>query len=204
MKNNCLTGKVSLKPRNQLNEYLETEENVFGKSLDKRSIEGRRRNYSNPFDCMIFKGKAYPLLPPVINKHRKNPSIPVMRYKEIGFSDRPGTRSLRPVKSDFALPKICRPSVLPDTQADDFSKQEPSLNSNLLALKNLKTPNFNGSLQQLSEGKRNCPSFFAIRHMNESKNPGHKHKVSQLSNLSEISFGLVHDDENSIPCFKIS
>ncbi|OMJ70201.1 hypothetical protein SteCoe_31883 [Stentor coeruleus] len=153
---------------------------------------------------MIFKGKAHPLLPPVINKHRKSPSIPVMRFKENGFSDRPGTRSLMPVKSDFTLPKISRPSVIKDTQVDNFLTQEPSLNSNLLTLKNLKTPNFNGPLQQLSEGKRNCTSFFALRHTNGSKISNHKHKDSQLTNLSEISFGLIHDDENSIPCFKIS
>ncbi|OMJ67674.1 hypothetical protein SteCoe_35091 [Stentor coeruleus] len=153
---------------------------------------------------MIFKGKAHPLLPPVINKHRKSPSIPVMRSKELGFSDRPEIRSLRPVKSDFALPKIYKPSAIPDTQNGDFIKQEPLFSSTLLTLKNLKTPNFNGSLKLLPEGKNNCPSFFAIRHANESNILGHKHKASQLTNLSEISFGLIHDDENSIPCFKIS
>ncbi|OMJ74949.1 hypothetical protein SteCoe_26010 [Stentor coeruleus] len=195
MKNNCFTGRVSLKTRFHQDPTNPSENPMPQKNKNNKPPNYRRKNYSNPFDFMIFKGKANPQLPPVINKHKKTISTSVFQSKDISISDKPATRSLKPVKSEFALPKIFRSQIIPNP----IIKNENTLNLTSQALKNIATPCFNGSLQQFPEDKKHYINLMAAKSYRELKIPRHKHIVSQNINLSEISFGDACDNENIVP-----
>lgn len=200
MKNNCLTGRVSLKTRFHQEPVNPSGIPIPLKSLNKKATNYSRKNYSNPFDCMIFNGKANPQLPPVINRHKKTTSNSVFRSKEHSISDRPGSRTLKQVKSEFTLPKIFRSPIIPNPTSHIIKPENP-LNLTSKILKNITTPCFNGPLQP-SEGKKKYTSVLEAQLCSELKIPMHKHIISQNINLSEISFGDAFEEENFVPCFK--
>ena len=70
-----------------------------------------RTNFINPFDSMIDNGKFNPILPPVLNKHRKTPSIPTSRSTNSLASDRIISNSLNIQRSEASLPKIFKQSM---------------------------------------------------------------------------------------------
>lgn len=55
---------------------------------------------------MKFTGRSNPSLRPILNKHRKSPSLTNILAKEPQILDKPYSKSLNSSQSDYFLPKI--------------------------------------------------------------------------------------------------
>lgn len=75
----------------------------------RRSQFTERVNLVNPFDSLIDNRKSNPTLPPVLNKHRKQPSVPAIRTL---LTDRTSSDSLKVQRSEISLPKIFKQKIV--------------------------------------------------------------------------------------------
>lgn len=145
---------------------------------------------------MISNGNSNPILPAVLNKHRKYPSISSFSNKENLVSRRPYSRSLNPVRSEFALPNIFK-SHLIDTI---LSRPLQQSNQNIIMCGNSKgfaTPCFSNSKLYIGEERKDCIKRTGILLRRDKKHGNDK----CIQNLSEISFGDYSQNENIKPLF---
>ena len=205
MKNNCLTNRNCIKNTPEHGHVKSNSTLLSGALLSNRDVISIQRNYSNPFDSMIFSGKATPLLPPIINKHRKTPSIPAMKKLNCISNDRPSSRSLNPCKSDFMLPKITRRFVCNSIKS---KINIPDTFNNLLTahtMKNIATPSFNAVIPEDKtvepKLKVTCKT---IKRVNAGYNDISNAKLHNNQCLNEISFGDICPGENSSTFIKQS
>lgn len=107
-KSTYLTSRITLKfkPPKTLPKISPTYDDPL-----KRYKIIRKNNFINPFDSMIDNGKSNPILPPVLNKHRKNPSFPTTRSTDSLLSDRTISNSLKVQKSEVSLPNIFKQNL---------------------------------------------------------------------------------------------
>lgn len=68
-----------------------------------------RKNLINPFDSLIDNRKSNPALLPVLNRHRKQPSLPVIKTL---MTDRTSSDSLKVLRSEISLPKIFKQELV--------------------------------------------------------------------------------------------
>lgn len=145
---------------------------------------------------MIFNGKSNPLLPPVINKHKKNPSMAAVHFKESTITERPYSRSMNPAKSELALPKIFRANLLEKVRSriEEEKHKSPDFNQ---TNKIMVTPCFNNT-RKYSKDERN--NFMRYNGSISDRDPSHKYFMdTYITNLSEVSFGESSQMENFRP-----
>ena len=205
MKNNCLTDRISIKNIPVYGHVKSNSTLLSGTLFSNRDVSVIQRNYSNPFDSMIFNGKAKPLLPPIINKHRKSPSISAIKKLNCITNDRPSSRSINPSKSEFMLPKITRGFVCNNMKS---KLNIPDSFNNLLAMltmKNIATPSFNAVLAEDETVESNPKvKFKKIKRVNAGNNDISNAKIHKKQCLNELSFGDIYESENSSTFIKQS
>lgn len=139
---------------------------------------------------MIFSGKSRPVLPPILNKHRKSPSIQTIRSKDCSLQDKPPSRSLNPSKSEFLMPKIFKEPLCNKIRARLNIPQyhDNSLKDN----QDLTTPTFTNTLVVNEKSRIKVNE----KRINAKSNVISNANLYKSSETNEISFGVSSELES--------
>lgn len=171
----CLSTRTSLNSKlsKPFRRYISLNNDEITKSYHKP-----KKLSEDPFDSMVMNGKSHPVLLPVLNKHRKNPSIPTFRSKDLPLTERSTQKSMSTNKSEFLLPKILNPNYL------IHMKPKVNISSYMILEKtkepeDLDTPCFSGDKDSKAEAPR------VSKKVIKKNNQG----LKICKNFNEISFG---------------
>ncbi|OMJ81784.1 hypothetical protein SteCoe_17667 [Stentor coeruleus] len=157
---------------------------------------------------MRSTGRNNPKLRPILNKHRKSPSLSNLLAKDTLIIDKPCSKSLNSSKSENFLPKIFQVPLnskkcITKTSLPPFIKSERAF----VGTRNVSTPFFKPQSLDTQE-KANIPgSEWKIRIKNDQKNEIKQDRAFRkrknngsrffdhikMKNLAEISFGEKTD-----------
>ena len=190
MKNNCLTGRISFKYSKLQSTLKSSAALVSDHLISRREVKFMQKNYSNPFDAMIFSGKSRPVLPPIINKHRKSPSIQTIRSKDCSLQDKPPSRSLNPSRSEFLMPKIFKEPLCNKLRT---RLNIPQYHDNCLKeIKDITTPSFSNTLIVTEKSR----IVVNEKRINAKSNIISDANLYKTSEANEISFGVSSELES--------
>ncbi|OMJ75403.1 hypothetical protein SteCoe_25442 [Stentor coeruleus] len=166
--------------------------------LKKCSSARKIINTPDPFDNMKCTGKNNPTLRPILNKHRKSPSLSNLLTKENPTFDKPCSKSLNTSKSYNFIPKIFQ-APLSNKKCITKSSLPPILYSERAntGSRNVSTPFFKPqTLMAVDYQKEDNKQDRAFRKRKTKRSKFFDH-IKQ-KNLSEISFGDSTDVMNSV------
>jgi hypothetical protein len=132
-----------------------------------------RKPSEDPFESMVRNSKSHQVLLPVLNKHRKYPSIPSFRSKDLPMTDRNMQNSLNLKNSEVSLPKIQNTNYL--IQMKPKLKLIPFLN-----------PEKNQEITTPSFANQPFQEFDSSAHKKSKKK---LEAARSYKNFNEISFG---------------
>ncbi|OMJ70529.1 hypothetical protein SteCoe_31484 [Stentor coeruleus] len=143
----------------------------------------------DPFDNMKFTGKSNPSLRPIINKHRKTPSLTNFLEKEPQFPSKPYSKSLNSSQSDYFLPKIFQCPLVKNKNTNKVTLPPLLSSENTFSkARNVATPFFKPQLIIAIENHKEPAKInnnFSKRKVNRSRFFEHIKRKS----LADISFG---------------
>lgn len=142
-----------------------------------------------------MSGKTNPSLRPIINKHRKTPSLTSILVDEVKANEKSCSKSMNVSKTESVLPKIFQ---VPLNNKKCITKANlppiPAFDLGFVS-RNVSTPFFNTSRLVNAQGKEE----------NIIKKPFHKRKITRnkffdhikSKDLRDLSFGEIQDNFNS-------
>ncbi|OMJ68636.1 hypothetical protein SteCoe_33847 [Stentor coeruleus] len=143
---------------------------------------------ADPFDNMKYTGRSNPSLRPILNKHRKTPSLTNLLAKEPQILCKPCSKSLNSSQSDYFLPKIFQGPLVKKKNTNKVNLPSLLTLENTHGARNVTTPFFKPQIiitveNHKEENKVN--KIFCKRKTKKNQFFDHfRHK-----SLADVSFG---------------
>ncbi|OMJ93994.1 hypothetical protein SteCoe_2908 [Stentor coeruleus] len=167
-------------------------------SSARKIVNNIQINTPDPFDNMKCTGKNNPTLRPILNKHRKSPSLSNLLTKDNCTFDKPCSKSLNASKSHNFLPKIFQ-APLPNKKCIIKPSLPPILYSERVntGSRNVSTPFFKPQALMAADYQKDDNKQDRAFRKRKTKRSKFFDHIKQKK-LSDVSFGDSTDVMNNV------
>ena len=152
---------------------------------------------ADPFENLQISGRKHPSLRPILNKHRKTPSLACVVHTDSNVSEeKPCSKSMKYNKSEITLPKIFKVPLLNKNCITREKIRAVHTERGVVEKRNIATPFFRPGVsenEKQDEGKRD------INLLRKKKNTRVRFfDHIKKKDTAEVSFGDTSESFNSM------